>query len=139
MNTTPDPATQTILIVDDSESAVQSIQALLIPLGHRILIARNGEQALDLARNEAPDMMLLDVMMPGMNGFEVCQAIRADPDTQDLPVVMVTALQDRESRRGDVAPLPDGGEPLRTERPRDNKVLVYRRQTANEGRRRGHY
>ena len=94
----PDPADQTILIVDDSESALQSIEALLIPLGHRILVARNGQEALEIARSEAPDMMLLDVMMPGMNGFEVCQAIRADPDTQDLPVVMVTALQDRESR-----------------------------------------
>ena len=95
---TPDPAEQTVLIVDDSESALQSIEALLVPLGHRILIARNGQEALEIARSEAPDMMLLDVMMPGMNGFEVCQAIRADPDTQDLPVVMVTALQDRESR-----------------------------------------
>ena len=98
MSTTPDPATQTVLIVDDSESAIQSIEALLIPLGHKTLIARNGEEALEIARSEQPDMMLLDVMMPGMNGFEVCQAIRADPETQDLPVVMVTALQDRESR-----------------------------------------
>ena len=59
----PDPADQTILIVDDSESALQSIEALLIPLGHRILVARNGHEALEIARSEAPDMMLLDVII----------------------------------------------------------------------------
>ena len=89
---------QTILIVDDSESAIQAIEALLLPLGHRILVARNGEEAVDMARIAEPDMMLLDVMMPGVNGFDVCRALRADPATQDLPIIMVTALQDRENR-----------------------------------------
>jgi response regulator RpfG family c-di-GMP phosphodiesterase len=98
MSTAPDPANQTLLIVDDSESAIQALEALLLPLGHRTLVARSGQEALEIARVEKPDMMLLDVMMPGMNGFEVCQAIRTDPETRDLPVVMVTALQDRESR-----------------------------------------
>jgi response regulator RpfG family c-di-GMP phosphodiesterase len=98
MSTAPDPANQTLLIVDDSESAIQALEALLLPLGHRTLVARSGQEALEIARIEKPDMMLLDVMMPGMNGFEVCQAIRTDPETRDLPVVMVTALQDRESR-----------------------------------------
>jgi len=98
MSTAPDPANQTLLIVDDSESAIQALEALLLPLGHRTLVARSGQEALEIARIEKPDMMLLDVMMPGMNGFEVCQAIRTDPETRDLPVVMVTALQDRESQ-----------------------------------------
>jgi response regulator RpfG family c-di-GMP phosphodiesterase len=91
-------STQTILIVDDNASAVAALEALLAPLGHRILVARDGEQALATAQAERPDMMLLDVMMPGLNGFQVCQAIRAHPDTRDLPVVLITALQDQDSR-----------------------------------------
>ena len=91
-------SSQTILIVDDNASAIAALEALLLPLGHRVLVARSGEEALEAARTHRPDMMLLDVMMPGMNGFEVCQHIRAHPGTRDLPVVMITALQDRDSR-----------------------------------------
>jgi DNA-binding response OmpR family regulator len=94
----PEPGSQSVLIVDDDASAISALEALLIPLHHRILVARNGEEAMQIARSAQPDMMLLDVMMPGMNGFEVCKAIRKDPDIQDLPIVMITALQDRDSR-----------------------------------------
>jgi PleD family two-component response regulator len=94
----PEPGSQSVLIVDDDASAISALEALLIPLHHRILVARNGEEAMQIARSAQPDMMLLDVMMPAMNGFEVCKAIRKDPDIQDLPIVMITALQDRDSR-----------------------------------------
>jgi response regulator RpfG family c-di-GMP phosphodiesterase len=90
--------TQTILLVDDNEGALAALTALLMPLGHRLCVAKSGPEALELAKSEAPAMVLLDVLMPGMNGFEVCEALRADPETRDLPVVMITALQDRESR-----------------------------------------
>jgi response regulator RpfG family c-di-GMP phosphodiesterase len=89
---------QTILLVDDNEGALAALTALLMPLGHRLCVAKSGPEALKLAKSEAPAMVLLDVLMPGMNGFEVCAALREQPETQDLPVVMITALQDRESR-----------------------------------------
>ena len=89
---------QTVLIVDDDQSVVVTIQALLKPLGHRVLVAHSGVDALAMARSRAPDMVLLDVMMPDMNGFEVCRALRADPSTRDLPVVMITALSERAYR-----------------------------------------
>ena len=95
---TPRSPKQTILIVDDDEGALVALKALLAPLGHRLCIATSGPQALELAKSEEPAMVLLDVLMPGMNGFEVCAALREHPETRDLPVVMITALQDRESR-----------------------------------------
>ncbi|HIA03383.1 MAG TPA: response regulator [Myxococcales bacterium] len=96
--TLPPPNEQTILIVDDSRSVVATLKALLAPLGHKILVARDGTDGLKIARTQHPDMMLLDVMMPGLSGYEVCKELRADPETRDLPIVMVTALQDHESR-----------------------------------------
>ena len=89
---------QTILVVDDEESALAALKALLTPLGHSLCFASDGETALKLAKSQSPAMVLLDVLMPGMDGFDVCRALRANPITRDLPVVMITALQDRESR-----------------------------------------
>ena len=63
-----------------------------------VLTAYNGQQALELVKKESPDIVLLDVMMPGMDGFEVCQRIRSDPETMHIPVVMVTALSDISDR-----------------------------------------
>jgi response regulator RpfG family c-di-GMP phosphodiesterase len=91
-------ATQTVLIVDDDQSAIATVKALLAPLGHRVLEATNGQEALEAARTQQPDMMLLDVMMPDMSGFEVCETLRADPATRDLPVVMITALKEKSYR-----------------------------------------
>ena len=64
----------------------------------RFLAANSGQEALELVQAEAPDLILLDIMMPGMNGFEVCQQIRAGEATQFIPVVMVTALAEKEDR-----------------------------------------
>ena len=89
---------QTILVVDDNDGAIAALKALLLPLGHGICVAKSGPEALKLAISEEPAMVLLDVVMPGMNGFEVCAALREQPETEDLPVVMITSLQDRESR-----------------------------------------
>lgn len=94
----------TILIVDDEPSARDTLEALLfgegVDKGHpyELAFANNGAQALEKATELIPDLILLDVMMPGMDGFEVCRRLRGDPPLADVPVIMVTALDDRDSR-----------------------------------------
>jgi diguanylate cyclase (GGDEF)-like protein len=80
-----------ILIVDD---AIENIQMLNHVLGeeHDLLFALNGEKALELAHAQGPDLILLDAVMPGMDGYEVCAALRASPGAQDIPIIFVTAL-----------------------------------------------
>ncbi len=87
-----------ILIVDDEKLNVDLIEAFLLPYGYEIFKAYNGDDAIKLIYNEDPDIVLLDVMMPGKNGFEVTEIIKNDPKTLDIPVLLVTALSDRESR-----------------------------------------
>lgn len=88
----------TILIVDDEIVSRFTVKILLESEGYDLIFAESGEEALKKAIEFIPDLMLLDVMMPGMNGFQVCQQLRANPRLAELPVVMVTALDDRESR-----------------------------------------
>lgn len=87
-----------ILIVDDEVVSRYTVEALLESEGYILVFAENGPEALAKAEALVPDLMLLDVVMPGMNGFQVCQKLRANPRLAELPVVMVTALDDRESR-----------------------------------------
>ncbi|CAK0778859.1 Diguanylate cyclase [Azospirillaceae bacterium] len=87
-----------VLVVDDVMPNVKLLAAKLTREYFDVITAYNGTQALDLVRKEAPDIVLLDVMMPGMDGFEVCQRIRSDPTTMHIPVVMVTALSDVSDR-----------------------------------------
>jgi sigma-B regulation protein RsbU (phosphoserine phosphatase) len=86
----------TILVVDDSPTNLQVLVPILSGVGHRILAARDGATALDIAARAKPDLMLLDVMMPGMDGFDVCRRLKAEPDTRDTVVIFLSA-------RGDVA------------------------------------
>ncbi|MBM3150772.1 MAG: response regulator [Chloroflexi bacterium] len=88
----------TILIIDDEASAQKSIESLLLDQGYRLVFASNGTEGLDLARQLQPDLVLLDVMMPGMDGYEVCDRLRADPALAEAPIIMISALDDRESR-----------------------------------------
>jgi len=83
-----------VLVVDDVMPNVKLLAAKLAREYFDVITAYNGVQALELVRRESPDIVLLDVMMPGMDGFEVCQRIRSDPLTMHIPVVMVTALSD---------------------------------------------
>ena len=91
------PASNTILIVDDNLGARRSIEALLAHEDYRLLLAASGLEALEIIATEQPDLILLDVMMPGMNGFEVCETIRAHPALAEVPILMLTALDDEES------------------------------------------
>ena len=96
MNEAKNPAR--ILVVDDEDRNRRLLVVMLEAEGYTALEAADGAQALELARQSPPDMVLLDIMMPGMDGYEVARALKADAATKAIPVVMVTALDDRESR-----------------------------------------
>jgi len=83
-----------VLLVDDNQQNLELMQAYLEELPCRLLTAEDGVSAMRLIHDEHPDLVLLDVMMPRMSGFEVCQKIKADPDTRDIVVIMVTALHE---------------------------------------------
>jgi len=84
--------TARVLIVDDIEANVKLLEARLTVEYFETLSARNGLEALQICASEGPDVVLLDVMMPGMDGFEVCKRLKSDPKTAHIPVIMVTAL-----------------------------------------------
>src|SRR3989338_1021074 len=87
-----------ILIVDDAPSSVRLLAAKLSKEYYDALTAANGDEALKAVERDDPDLVLLDVMMPGMDGFDVCRRIKSNPRTTHIPVVMVTALGGREDR-----------------------------------------
>jgi len=87
-----------VLIVDDTPANVKLLEDLLGFHGYEVEVAATGEEALEIIATRMPELVLLDVLMPGMSGYDVCRAIRADPAMAMLPVVMITALEDREER-----------------------------------------
>jgi two-component system cell cycle response regulator len=87
-----------VLVVDDIEVNVRLLEAKLLSEYYDVLSAPDGPRAIELARTAGPDLILLDVMMPGMDGLEVCRRLKADPATRFIPVVMVTALSDMADR-----------------------------------------
>ncbi|HEX3535828.1 MAG TPA: PleD family two-component system response regulator [Stellaceae bacterium] len=90
--------TARVLVVDDVELNVKLLEARLAGEYYEVLCCYDGPTALQLAFKERPEIILLDVMMPGMDGFEVCKQLKADPRTADIPVVMVTALSEASDR-----------------------------------------
>ena len=86
----------TILVVDDLPANLKLLDAVLAPRGFRVRTAATGEEALRCLQREVPDLVLLDVVMPGIDGYETCRRIRANPSTEYLPVVMVTASGDQQ-------------------------------------------
>lgn len=92
--------TQKVMIVDDETPIVN---LLLATLGeddrYHLLVARDGEAALELARKEKPDLVFLDILMPKLDGFSVCQALKADPATARAKIVMLTALAQESDRQ----------------------------------------
>jgi DNA-binding response OmpR family regulator len=83
--------TQHILIADDEPNIVISLEFLMKREGHRVTIARDGDAALEAIRRERPDLVLLDVMMPGRSGFEICQAVRGDDTLAGVKILMLSA------------------------------------------------
>ncbi len=87
-----------ILVVDDTPANVKLLADLLAVKGYAVVTAANGEEALAKVATEHPDLILLDIMMPGINGYDVCRTLRADPSLGILPVVMVTSLDPAQER-----------------------------------------
>ncbi len=99
-NPTPDPngdaflPQSTVMIVDDNPQNIELLQAFLEPLPVKIITAADGVEALEKIHEHNPDLILLDIMMPRMSGFQVCRRIKSDPQTRDIQVLMVTALNE---------------------------------------------
>ncbi|MEG0797659.1 MAG: response regulator [Acidaminococcaceae bacterium] len=87
-----------ILIVDDNEQISELAKDVMESWGHTAWITAEGRSGVELALAKAPDIILLDVMLPGLSGYEVCRALRANPVTQNIPVIMMSALTDSEDR-----------------------------------------
>jgi class 3 adenylate cyclase/CheY-like chemotaxis protein len=87
-----------VLVVDDTPASAKLLEDQLGFHGYEVEVAGSGEEALALIAQEMPDLVLLDILMPGMNGYEACRVMRADPALAMLPIVMITALEDRDSR-----------------------------------------
>ena len=91
------PAEFKLLVVDDVQTNVLLLKALLSKDGYGILVANNGQEALEVIRNENPDLILLDVMMPGMDGFEVAECLKSEEYRCEIPIIFLTALDDTQS------------------------------------------
>jgi adenylate cyclase len=92
-----------ILVIDDTPANVKLLADLLGVKGYAVVTASNGEEGLAKVASERPDLVLLDIMMPGMSGYDVCRQLRADPDTALLPVVLVTSLDPQQERLNGIA------------------------------------
>ena len=89
----------TVMAVDDLPQNIRLLDAVLSPRGYRLVAVQSGDEALTRMANDPPDLVLLDVLMPGIDGYEVCRRIRRNPATAFLPVVMITASSDQEKVR----------------------------------------
>jgi adenylate cyclase len=110
-----------VLVVDDLPENRRLLEAVLSPLGHVVSGAASGREALDLIAAEPPDLVLLDILMPEMDGYEVCRRLRADPTTRMLPIVMLTSSGDQDKVRSIEAGADDF-----IARPLDQQELVAR-------------
>ena len=90
---------QKILVVDDEPNIVQSLAFVFNREGFDVATAGDGVQAMSMIRDSKPNLLILDIMMPNKNGYEVCQEIKSDPELQDIQVVMLSSISNEDSRR----------------------------------------
>ena len=114
----------TILMVEDNALQRRLLEAQLQPLGHQLAAASNGEEALARLRAGGPDMVIMDVVMPSMDGFKACEAMKANPETADIPVLVLTALSRDAKDRSYAAGADDF-----IRKPANNLLLQVRVQT----------
>jgi len=117
-----------VLVVDDEARTLRLMEAMLVPAGYQVVLAENGTEAITKAMLTSPDVILLDVMMPGQDGFEVASKLRANKQTKDIPIVMVTALGEVKDR---VKALESGADDFLT-KPVDKTELLTRVKTLIE-------
>ena len=84
----------TILVIDDNPTNLQVLYKALSDRGYDVLVEMDGKSGIELVKNSPPDLILLDVMMPGIDGFETCSRLQADPITKEIPIIFMTALSD---------------------------------------------
>jgi twitching motility two-component system response regulator PilH len=82
---------KTILIVEDSPTQMQMVKAALQAEGYNVITAFSGDEGLEKARRERPGLVVLDVVLPGRNGFQICRDLKSSPDTRELPVILLTS------------------------------------------------
>lgn len=87
-----------LLIVDEEIDASTALKVALEAEGYNVIVAQDGFEGIEKARTENPDVILLDIMMPGMDGFEVCKRLKSDPSSADIPVIMLTAKGEIEDK-----------------------------------------
>jgi twitching motility two-component system response regulator PilH len=97
-----------ILVVEDSPTALYVVSDMLIKDGYEVIKATDGEEALRLAAQEKPNLILLDVILPKLNGYQVCRQIKAAPETQHIPVVMITSKSKSTDRNWGIEQGADG-------------------------------
>ena len=111
----------TVLVVDDNQDNVEIIRSILLRQGFDVRVAGDGESALHAVHEKAPDLILLDIMMPGINGLEVLDRLKANPRTASLPVILVTAR----SEDDDVLAGYKGGAEYYLTKPFSRRQLLY--------------
>ena len=87
-----------ILVIDDDDLVLRTVQRALKLYGHHVMVASGGAEGIQLARRHRPDLLLLDVVMPGLNGYQVCRQMRSDPLMEDVPILFLTARGKDEDR-----------------------------------------
>lgn len=85
---------ETILVIDDSPTNLQVLHATLVNAGYEVIVEMDGNSGIEQVKNNPPDLILLDVMMPGIDGFETCRRLQANPSTKEIPIIFITALSD---------------------------------------------
>ncbi|HKX33412.1 MAG TPA: response regulator [Blastocatellia bacterium] len=89
---------RTILVIEDSPTQMELVRTALLSGGYRVITAATGDEGLKKARKERPELVLLDVILPGKNGFQICRDLKSSPETKDLPVILLT-IRDHASDR----------------------------------------
>ena len=110
-----------VMIVDDSPTDVQNIRSILVKAGHQVLEATGGQDALDRIKTEKPDCVIMDVVMPGLNGFQACRSISQEEATKHIPIILCTTKNQetdkiwamRQGAKGYVTKPVDGAELLK--------------------------
>jgi CheY-like chemotaxis protein len=111
---------KSILLVDDDESIIKTLRPVLLSHGYAVLTAGSGEECLQIAKKQTPDLVILDVILPGIKGREVCQKLKRDPETQKIPVVFLTAKDSPEDLQAEKEVGSDG----HITKPVDMKALI---------------
>ena len=98
MNSTPVPATTRILVIDDDPLSRSLIETLLMKLGYNVLAEEDGTSGIIVAKNNKPDIILMDINMEGVDGFQATRELKGDDKTRNIPIIAVTAYQEKEAQ-----------------------------------------